>query len=779
MSAGRGRSTGGRPGRTRLAGAPRSSGHRGAAVGVRGGVVLLLLALGTGPGPAPGAAQEGGGRPAAVPAESPGASGSDGALVVRVTDDEGDPVHGARVTAAPVPTRRPGGGTASGRGVDSGREAGPADGDAPDPVLLREGGVGDYGPVPLLPGRWRVRAEKIGYRPSTDTVRIRTGERAVLRLSLPRDPVPLAEIRARAEPPQGVGEPGRTVDHVRFAAGSSGPVSVGDWLAGLAGVEVRRRGSGGREVVSVRGSRPEGVRVLLDGVPLNDPVTGVADLSRIPVGSLESATLVRGASAAAGSGGLAAVLVLRSAAGVEEGAWAAIEVGSFGERAADVRASVSGRPGSLTVTGRVERDRNDYPFRNRVAPGHPTEERRNADVRARHASLTADSRGGTVRLRARFDDVERGTPGRMGSRIFDRARWEERSVQASLGVDATDGLEVVGAVQGFGTGYTDPRRGVQDERRGGTARLRARLRTEAGWEVSGRLTREWVAGDGIRDPGRLQGGGRLARTVGGDPVRLRAVLAADVSSAGVVWSPEAAVEARPGSGFRLWGRAGRGFRLPALADLYLTPAYGVAPTPDLRPERVTLDLETGAEWAGLGEGLRLRAVAFRRTATDPILWLAESAALWRPRNADGLVARGVETGVRWRPGRRLTLRAGLTAQRSRVRVGAGESPLPYAANLEAEAAATWRWGTGSLRAEWHMTGSRPTRLAGSRRLPAFALLDVTVRHAFRMGDLPVEAELDVRNLLDVRYELVELFPEPGRTAELRLRFGPFPPSGDP
>lgn len=738
---------------------PGARGWGRSAPGLRAALALLpFLAAGASPGGGRAAAQE---RPDGARSASP----PPGTLVVHLADEEGTPVEEAGVWASPAA----GGGRAA-----------PARGDGRDSVRLRERAPGTYRATGLAPGRWRVRAAKMGHRPSVGWARVRGGEGSLLRLPLPRDPVPLDEVRTGADRPSWSPGPGRTVDHVRLGAEGSGPRSLAAWLASLEGVEVRRRGAGGREVASVRGSRPEGVRVLLDGVPVNDPITGVADLSRIPAGSLESATLVRGASAAAGSGGLAGILVLRSADRGEEGARLGVEAGSFGERAVDLRASVAGGAGSLTVTGRVEAARNDYPFRNRVAPGGPTAERRNADVRARHATVAAVSPGGDLRLRARLDDVERGTPGRMGTRMFDRARWRDRSVQASLGFDPAPGLELVGGVQGFTTRYADPRRGVDDRRTGGTARVRGTLRTEAGWAVTGRLSREWVAGDGIQGArGRVQAGGALARTFGGDPLRLRAVLAADLSPAGVVWSPEVALETTPEPDLRIWARAGRGYRLPTLADLHLTPATGVSPTPDLRPERVTLDLEAGAEWASRSRNVRLRAAAFRRRASDPILWLAQTAALWRPRNADGLSARGLEATARWRPARPLTLGAGLTAQRSRVRVGESESPLPYAAAVEGRAVATWRWEGGSLRTEWHMTGARPTRLAGSRRLPPFALLDVAARRTFRMGELPVELELTVRNLLDVRYELVELFPEPGRELEIRVGFGPVPPERDP
>jgi SAM-dependent methyltransferase len=80
------------------------------------------------------------------------------------------------------------------------------------------------------------------------------------------------------------------------------------------------------------------VLVLLDGMPINDPLTGAADLSGIPVRSLESATVVLGADAGSGSGATAGVLSLRTR-GVARGTAVSLTAGSFGQVAADLSAS--------------------------------------------------------------------------------------------------------------------------------------------------------------------------------------------------------------------------------------------------------------------------------------------------------------------------------------------------------------------------------------------------------------------------------------------------------
>jgi vitamin B12 transporter len=68
------------------------------------------------------------------------------------------------------------------------------------------------------------------------------------------------------------------------------------------------------------------------------------------------------------------------------------------------------------------------------------------------------------------------------------------------------------------------------------------------------------------------------------------------------------------------------------------------------------------------------------------------------------------------------------------------------------------------------TGSRTTSIAGTRKLPGFATLDVATAWRVPTGSLPLEVEGRVENLLDRDYELVELYPEPGRQFSVTVRY---------
>ncbi len=94
---------------------------------------------------------------------------------------------------------------------------------------------------------------------------------------------------------------------------------------------VAPRSARGETGLSLRGARREGVAITLDGLPLNDPATGLADVSDLPLLMLGSATVALGSDPlGAGSGATGGVLALHT------GARRALSLrsGAFGQRAA-------------------------------------------------------------------------------------------------------------------------------------------------------------------------------------------------------------------------------------------------------------------------------------------------------------------------------------------------------------------------------------------------------------------------------------------------------------
>ncbi|MCL7970189.1 MAG: TonB-dependent receptor [marine benthic group bacterium] len=594
----------------------------------------------------------------------------------------------------------------------------------------------------------------------------------------PADPLVLPAIEATVRWRPGDESLTRSVSEVQFDGAPVPWRDLGEWLSSVSGSSTRGSALAGGEFISVRGSRPEGVLVLLDGHPLNDPMTGRADLSTVPIGTLSSATLVRGASSARyGTGAMAGVLLLSSREARASEATGALRVSSFGGLGGEVQVAGSGTAGRASLSISADHAENDFSFENRLVPGSPVETRTNTDG-SRFSIASSASRGRT-RLGFRYDAVERGSPGPMGNRLFDRARWKEGRAVASLGwegsrigISGRFGWSTSDWDMGTGGGQTTTRdarilgAGVET-RTGGPERL----------ELAGRFSLESLEGDDLSgEVRRLMIGGSAARSFSVESFLVRPAISIDGTAEGAAVSPEIGLRVPVGSRIALRARAGQAFRMPTLADLNFSPGLRVRSNPDLEPERVILDAEMGLEGSSDAGGYELSGgiSGWYRQTEDPIVWLASAAALWTPRNLDRLVSYGVEGSVEVSTQRTRSagwgLSAAATLDHSRLGFGSNQNPVPYRPGTAATLGLQ-RWSTRlSIRAWVRWTGSRTTTVAGTRSLPGFATADFAVAWKPPLGIAGFEVEGRVDNLLDRYYELVELHPEPGRRLSLTVRY---------
>jgi len=284
-----------------------------------------------------------------------------------------------------------------------------------------------------------------------------------------------------------------------------------------------------------------------------------------------------------------------------------------------------------------------------------------------------------------------------------------------------------------------------------------------------------VAGEVFSAPTtRVSGGARFARTLPLSPdwsvETALSVAAADQATAaspsvGLLWSHA--------PGLRIWGRAGQGVRLPTFGDLFLRPGTGARPNPDLSPEKIRLDAEVGAEATGADGVLTVRSTAFYRHTNDPIIWLPSVVAVWQPINAGWLTALGLETSAAWNPEGRWGAETSVTLQRSRIGFTRSSSPLAYQPAVSGRIALERKGRSGGgIRADLELKGARKSSITGPHELRAFGLVNLRGRQTFHIEGFDAILDAEVRNVLNTTYERIELFPEPGRSLELRVTLRP-------
>ena len=111
-------------------------------------------------------------------------------------------------------------------------------------------------------------------------------------------PVSRTIVTTRRMPTGAAGEDLTATASVVVPADSPRAVDdLGTLLLEVPGANLTRRGGlGSLTTLSLRGSNPEEVRFYIDGVPLNQAVGGVVDLSKLPLGDVDRVEVYRGSS---------------------------------------------------------------------------------------------------------------------------------------------------------------------------------------------------------------------------------------------------------------------------------------------------------------------------------------------------------------------------------------------------------------------------------------------------------------------------------------------------
>jgi len=582
--------------------------------------------------------------------------------------------------------------------------------------------------------------------------------------------VPLASMEVRASVSNtAIGHRGASVDVP--TARERGVGSSTQLIERLPFTNVRSaRGEAG---LSLRGARREQVVVTLDGMPLNDPSTGVADLSDIPLAALGSATVVLGADPiGAGPGASGGVLAL----GTGAPSLLAMRAGSLSQRGAEGAWSRNVDDVVLHAAAMYRAAENDFVFANGAgASGTSTRERRvNNDERRGAGMLSAI--GHHWQLAALLSHSDRGLVGPANVRANDADRARTDRVLLRGQADLL-GAQARGGVRHFSLAYRDPARPVLDADAdvwatelevGGVFPRRGELGQAVGWRTGG-------GHDHVRASGGIAQHRRRAFVASQtswqrDRFEVDAGARVDaVDGSGALPSFSLASEAVVTASWTLSARAAQAVRVPTLYDLYFASPQRLF-VRTLRPERVTADLEVGTQWRAALNDTRVTfdLSVVSRDTRDAIVWFPGNFG-WSPANVGLERLRGGEARAALSP-RWGGLTTWVTWYDAQLTSGALRIPTPYVPRVSAgsEWIARVRGATASL---YTRTMGRRPFSAGPRdplfELPAVTLVDASLSHGLPTVLSPSRFSTMVtwslENATNAAWQSVRGFPSPGRT----------------
>jgi vitamin B12 transporter len=577
------------------------------------------------------------------------------------------------------------------------------------------------------------------------------------------------------------------VEADRFAGEAKG---VAELVATAPGVAVNDYGGLGQlATASIRGSTADGVLVLLDGLPLNTAFGGGVDLSTIPRHWIDRIEVVRGPEGARyGSGSLGGVLnvVTRRP---EAGRWSAeLAAGSFESFSGSGDAAAGGSGWTVLGAAAADSTSGRFPFeldQTENTSGGAEELTRDRNGARRAAGLLKlDARLGGARLDTllQLGAGRRDIPPAPARYQSSERRWQEDARAVAMvrlsGLSPHPNLTLSARAHGRLDRLDVRVLAVSSEQRGAAAGVE----TEAALLVGRALLSASLEGGGetLDDTGAgSRSRASFAATLAGDApllggrVRVAPALRLDRVGAFAGWSAKLGGAARLADGLSLRASAGRTFRAPGFAELYLRQGL-VQPNPALDAED-----GLGADAALVVEGRRgfATAGAYATLYRDLILYDPVSFGFLRPRNMGRAVVSGLELEAASAPARRL-LGVALS----------GSYTLLVSRNLRGEPAEVGRWvphrarhrlyaraavnpGRFGAHLEGHWVGRQYADARNDDLVPSSFLIGLggSVRLPTRS---PLLLALELRNLLDDR-SLVDPIgnPLPGRIVMLSLRAG--------
>lgn len=594
---------------------------------------------------------------------------------------------------------------------------------------------------------------------------------------------------------------------------ANGVRTLAQALRQVPGAVVARAGPEGAQTsLFLRGAESDYVKVLIDGVPVNDP-GGAVDFAALSTHQIERIEVVRGpVSVLYGSDAVAGVVQVFTRRGEAAPRWSARVTGGRGERR-HVDGGYGVAEGEVTVSGRAD----DIAYA--VGAGHS----RNGGLypfNSQHALTDGAIRLGWSRsafnlaVSTRLNDSESHFPTDGAGALVDRnARIERRLWTTSVdgGWRLSDRVEA-----DLRLGLTTRRQGTIDPV-DGPADTTGTFASENVWDMARRSVDARVNVTFSRAV--LTGGFALERAeadtryrsesefgpyaaaaeydrtnrgyyaqVLGEPIAgLDLTLGGridDNETYGTFATYRAGASVEPVHGTRLRAAIGLGFREPSFAENFGS-GFGDTGNARLDPER-SRSIEAGVQQR-ITPDARVQVTAFDQRFRDLIQYTFSPPSEGDPNyfNVGAARSRGVELEVEVEAGR-----AGLDASYTWLETDVLDPGLATDASfVEGQPLLRRPRHSGSLMGRYALPDgviSITATAVGEREdldfsagfpaprvtLPAYALLDVAAEHRLPLGVKPRASVLArVENLFDARFQAIRGFPAPGRVVRLGIRLG--------
>ena len=652
--------------------------------------------------------------------------------------------------------------------------------------------------LPLGPNPLTVKA--VGYEMNTVWVTLQHGLTGDVSIKLRRQDIVLDDITItgfRGSDPSVFEIDAVSIDN-------SNATDLGELLEDVPGVQVLRRGgaggSGGPAHVSIRGSNPNQVLVVLDGVVMNSPITGVADVAAMSIRGVEKIEVYREARGDRfGAGALGGAIVIRTGSSANT-ARVRSALGSWGHRNMSVDGSrnfalAPGSNLSAAVKGDWQTYEGTFAFLQTDVRGGGFDVRRNADFvrKSFAANARLDARGVSLGGNVSSDAVARGMPGSIVQpSVFARQSEDRNAAGARFGLRSPvlDISIAANLNQSFvhfqdsnpplGISY-DERTEVNGWSLSSSNSLQAVGATIlVGAELDRRRIRSTMlapdAPDYQNSFGVWTSVSVSVRASESWTFRFAPSLRADRHSqvAGAVLSPRVQLSLDGGE-VSISTSIANGFSPPTFADQFFQEGVLAQPNPDLKPERVRgeLTLSVRSDIDILGWNLHTSAGVSSSRVDGMILWFPNHLFVWRPSNVDVSRKTGEISLAANSPAGDRLIDAGFEITSVRFSGGVLEGQVPFRPKWTAHLRMMSHAFGVPVTIKSSFVGTRSTVIGSdANSLKPYWWVDAWAEKRFVAGAVAGSVMAKVVNVLDASLAMFPDYPMPGRGLQIGVHFEP-------
>jgi len=586
--------------------------------------------------------------------------------------------------------------------------------------------------------------------------------------------------------------------------------TLGELLVQIPGVEIiNESAGGGQKKISIRGSNPNQVLVLLDGISLNDPLTGEADLNLVPLSIIEDVTIYKGGNAAkSGNGSLGGQVEIKTRQLLGNEIRLGVNGGSYQSRGG--RVSLSGTRGYFRIFLNYDNqaEKGNFPYTYSQLDGNPVSERRlNAGFNSEQIFLKTGyyNTQHQLILQADLFQSERGLPGVIyfwtpyASAHVDRKmvatnyRYHTQKLSVSLQLSAYENTsEYINIwpetppiqyrrVPPYHTTYqvlTYQGEFITDwtwsEHHEAIFRLVYRNDKFRNEDLLSITQEPILEANNTQAAIGVENNWRFLPSTVVDHSFLKLALRLDQVRFDNQLGQRKNTYASPKIGMLigndgdwLWNlqiNLGRSFRSPTFADLYYQD-FRVKGNSTLLPES-SVDFDAGFRFGIPWIGQPQFAVNyFHQQIENLIVWELGSFAAWQPTNLNARIE-GMEYEFAWQIWTdHVDVQLNhiqLNAQNRSFRHTTHNKFLIYRPDHTTRIGLNFRIGDFSLTYQKRIISERYVTAANTVSLPGYQVDDLTCRFSFSSGPLNWNLNGMLLNMFDTRYEIVRDAPLPGR-----------------